>query len=60
MKAQIYSKPLIIITMINPWKAALQQVIQSGMTTVLDLLKIGKLRLRRTNDGDDLIKLLGR
>ena len=50
----------IILTMINSWKASLQQVIQSGMTTVLSLLKSGRLRLRRTSDRGDLIKLLGK
>ena len=40
-------------------KASLQQVIQKGMTTVLGLLKSGKLRLRRTTDRGNLIKLLG-
>ena len=48
--SQIYSKPPIIITMSNSWKVSLQQVMQSGMTTVLGLLKSGKLRSRRTND----------
>ena len=43
----------------NSWKASLQQVIQNWMTTVLGLLKSGKLRLRRTTDQGDLIKLLG-
>ena len=41
------------------WKASLQQVIQNWMTTALGLLKSGKLRLRRTIDQDDLIKLQG-
>ena len=41
------------------WKASLQQVIQNGMTTVLGLLKSGKLRSRRTTDRGDLVKLLG-
>ena len=45
--------------MSNSWKAFLQQVIQNWMTTVLGLLKSGKLRLRRTTDRGDLIKLLG-
>ena len=49
----------IITTMSNSWKASLQQVIQNWMTTVLGLLKSGKLRLRRTIDQGDLIKLLG-
>ena len=44
----------------NSWKASLQQVIQSGMTTALGLLKSGKLKLRRTSDRGDLIKLLGK
>ena len=45
--------------MSNSWKASLQQVIQNWMTTVLGLLKSGKLRLRRTIDQGDQIKLLG-
>ena len=44
IKAQIYLKPPIIITMSNSWKVSLQQVIQNWMTTVLGLLKSGKLR----------------
>ena len=46
-KKQIYSKPLIITTMSNPWKASLQQIFENWITTVLGLLKSGKLRLRR-------------
>ena len=49
MKTQIYLKPPIITTMSNSWKASLQQVIQNWMTTVLGLLKSGKLRLRRND-----------
>ena len=45
--------------MSNSCKASLHQVIQNWMTTVLGLLKSGKLRLRRTIDQGDLIKLLG-
>ena len=48
------------LLMSNLWKASLQQVTQSGMTTVLGLLMSGKLKLRRTNDRRDLIKLFGR
>ena len=59
IKAQIYLKPPVITSMSNSWKASLQQVIQNWMTTVLDLLKSGKLKLRRTIDQGDLIKLLG-
>ena len=59
IKAQIYLKPPIIITMSNSWKASLQQVIQNGMTTVFGLLKSGTLKLRRTIDQGDLLKLLG-
>ena len=59
MKAQIYLKPPIIITMSNSWKASRQQVIQNWMTTVLGLLKSGKLRTRRATDRGHLIKLLG-
>ena len=58
-KAQIYLKPLIIASMSNSWRASLQQIIQNWMMTVLDLLKSGKRRLRRTIDQGDLIKLLG-
>ena len=47
------------IIMNNSWKVSSQQVIQSGMMTMLDLLKSGKLILRRTSDWDDLMKLLG-
>ena len=35
-------------------------MIQNGMTTVLGLLKSGKLRPRRTTDWGDLKKLLGK
>ena len=59
IKAQIYLKPPIIITMSNSWRASLQQIIQNWMMTALGLLKSGKLRLRRTIDQGDLIKLLG-
>ena len=45
--------------MSNSWKASLQKIIQNWITTVLGLLKSGKLRLRRTIDQGDLIKLLG-
>ena len=58
VKKQIYSKLLIITTMSNSWRASLQQIIQNWITTVLGLLKSGKLRLRRTIDQGDLIKLL--
>ena len=57
IKAQFYLKPLIITSMSNSWKASLQQVLQNGMTTVLGLLKSGKLRLRRTVDQGDLLDL---
>ena len=59
MKAEIYLKPLIIISISNSWRASLQQMIQNWMMTVLGLLKSGKLRLRHTIDQGDLIKLLG-
>ena len=55
---RFFLKPPIITTMSNSWKASLQQVIQNWMTTVLGLLKSGKLRPRRTIDQGDLIKLL--
>ena len=58
VKAQIYLMPPIITTTSNSWKASLQQVVQNWMTTVLGLLKSGELRLRRTIDQGDLIKLL--
>ena len=58
VKKQIYSKLLIITTMSNSWRAFLQKIIQNWIKTVLDLLKSGKLRLRRTIDQGDLIKLL--
>ena len=56
VKKQIYLKPLIITTMSNSWRASLQQIIQNWITTVLGLLKSGKLRLRRTIDQGDLLK----
>ena len=40
-------------------KALPQQATQSGMTTVLGLLKSGKLILRCTSDRGDPMKLLG-
>ena len=39
--------------MSNSWKAPLQQATQSGMTTVLGLLKSGKLILRHASDRGD-------
>ena len=57
--AQIYSKPLIITTMSNSWRASLQQIFKNWITTVLGLLKSGTLRPRRTIDQGNLIKLLG-
>ena len=42
IKGQIYLKPPITIIMSNSWKASLQQATQSGMMTVLGLLKSGK------------------
>ena len=56
IKAQIYFKPPINTTVSNSWKASLQQVIQNWMTTVLGLLKSGKLSPRRTIDQGNLIK----
>ena len=38
---------------------SLQQIIQNWIMTVLGLLKSGKVRLRRTIDQGNLIKLLG-
>ena len=49
----------LTITMNNLLKALSQHATQSGMITKLGLLKSGKLRLRRTIDQGDLIKLLG-
>ena len=43
----------------NLWKAFLQQATESGMTTVLGLLKSGKLIVRCTSDRGDMMKLLG-
>ena len=45
--------------MSSSWRASLQQIIQNWITTVLGLLKSGKLRPRRTIDQGNLIKLLG-
>ena len=59
VKKQIYSKPLIIATKSNSWRASLQQIIQNWIKTVLGLLKSGKLRSRRTIDQGNLTKLLG-
>ena len=56
IKAQIYLKPPIIITMINSWTASLQQVTRNGMTTALGLLKSGNLRSRHTSDRGDSIR----
>ena len=41
------------IIMSNFWKASPQQATQSGMMTVLGLLKSGKLILRCANDQGD-------
>ena len=49
----------ITVTLNNLWKASLQQATQSGMMTVLGLLKSGKLILRHTSYRGDLMKLLG-
>ena len=59
VKKQIYLKPLIITTMNKSRRASLQQLIQNWITTVLGLLKSGKLRLQHTTDQDNLMKLLG-
>ena len=40
-------------------KASLQQIIQNWIVTVFALLKSGELRVRRTIDQGNLIKLLG-
>ena len=48
------------IIMINLWKASPQQATQSGMMTVLGLLKCGKLILRCTSDRGDPMKLFWR
>ena len=47
------------IIMSNLWKVSPQQATQSGMMTVLGLLKSGKLILRCTSDRGDPMKLLG-
>ena len=44
IKPQIYLKPLIITSMSNSWKASLQHIVQNWLTTVLGLLKSGKLK----------------
>ena len=44
---------LTTIIMSNSWKASPQQATQSGMMTMLGLLKNGKLILRHTNDRGD-------
>ena len=59
VKKQIYSKPLIITSMSNLWRASLQQIIPNWMMTVFGLLKSGELRLRRTIDQGNLLKILG-
>ena len=58
IQAQIYLKPPIIFAISNSWKASLQQVVQNWMTTVLGLLKSGKLRPRLTTDLGDLTNFL--
>ena len=50
---------LTTIIMNNLWKAFPQQATQSGMMTVLGLLKSGTLILRCTSDRGDPMKLLG-
>ena len=45
--------------LVRKQRASLQQIIQNWITTVFGLLKSGKLRLRRTIDQGNLIKLLG-
>ena len=57
VKKQIYSKPLNIAAMSSSWKASLQQIIQNWITTMLGLLKSGKVRQRTIHQGN-LIKLL--
>ena len=47
------------IIMSNLRKVSPQQATQSGMMTMLGLLKSGKLILRGTNDRGDPMKLLG-
>ena len=59
VKKQIYLKPLIITTMSNSWRASLQQIIQNWITTVLGLLKSGKLRLRKVRPDHEEILLDG-
>ena len=40
-------------------RASLQQIIPNWITTVFGLLKSGKMKLRRTIDQGNVIKLLG-
>ena len=47
------------IIMSNLWKVSPQQATQSGMMTVVGLLKSGKLILRCTSDWGDPMKLFG-
>ena len=47
------------IIMSNLWKVSVQQATQSGMMTMLGLLKSGKLTLRCTSDRGDPMQLLG-
>ena len=42
VKEQIYSKPLIITTMNNSWRASQQHIIQNRITILLGFLKNGK------------------
>ena len=60
ISASTDSKLLITINMNHLWKASLQQATQSGMMTVLGLLKSGKLISGHTNDRSDLMKLFWR
>ena len=53
MSTAIERLHLTTIIMSNLWKASLQQVIQSGMMTMIDLLKSGILILRCANDRGD-------
>ena len=55
ISASTERQPSTKIIMSNLWKVSLQQATQSGMMTVLGLLKSGKLILRCTSDRGKLL-----
>ena len=59
ISASTERKPSTTIIMSNLWKVSPQQATQSGMMTMLGLLKSGKLILRCTSDRGDPMSLLG-